>query len=357
MNQAAEPNRVSRALWVSRAVGARRGAWVAGAALLGALPFLLASSDLVLVAEMLILALFALSYNLMLGYMGMPSLGHAGFYGLGAYTTGILMTQYGVDFVPAFVAAPVLSALVGIIVGYLSIRRYSFVYFSMLTLASAQVLFTVAWKWVSLTGGDDGLIGVPVPAILRQTTNFYYFTLGIVLISTLVMYRLVNSPYGYLMQATRENPTRAQFMGVPVTSYRVTTFAIAAFFAGLAGAIGALLQRGAFTEFLSIMKTMDALIAVLLGGMYVFFGPVVGAAAVFYLNHYVTLVFPYWRLVIGVVLILIAFFFRQGLVGFAMATVQGIRARRMEAPEVGLAARARRAALPARPSIKARGRS
>jgi len=318
---------VGRALWVTRAVGANTGVWGLLAAAFLALPLFLAPADTLLVAEMLILALLAMSYNLMLGYMGMASLGHAAFYGLGGYTVGILLKRYEVGFALAFVAGPILSALAGIIIGYLSVRRFSFIYFAMLTLASAQVLYAVAFKWVDFTGGDNGFIGVPVPEALRQTTNFYYFVLGIALTSMLAMYLMVNSPYGYLMRAIRENPTRAEFTGLSVMLYRLTSFVIAAFFAGLAGSLATLLQRGAFPEFLSVMKTMDALIAVLLGGMYVFFGPLVGAAIMFWLNHYVAILFPYWKLVIGIVVIFIVFFFRQGLVGFVAATAEGLRSK------------------------------
>jgi len=291
------------------------------------LPLLLTPPDTLLVAEMLILALLAFSYNLMLGYMGMASLGHAAFYGLGAYTVGILLKRYDVGFPLAFVAAPILSSLAGLIIGYLSTRRYSFIYFAMLTLAAAQVLYTVAFKWVDFTGGDNGFIGVPVPEALRQTSSFYYFVLGVTLASMLTMYLIVNSPYGYLMRAIRENPVRAEFTGLPVTLYRVTTFTIASFFAGLAGALATLLQRGAFPEFLSILKTLDILVAVLLGGMHVFFGPLIGAAVMFYLSHYITILFPYWKLVMGIIIIFLVFFFRQGLVGFVVAAVETLRIR------------------------------
>lgn len=305
----------TRILVAGQRVQSHAWVWILLGIGLLALPFVLGEAPLLLVSETLIFVLLAMSYNLLMGYTGMPSLGHAAFYGLGAYTVAILTTRYGVAFLPSFLAAPVVSALAAIPIGYLSVRNYSFVYFVMLTLAAAQVLFLIAFKWTEFTGGDNGLIGVPVPAVLLQPVSFYYFVLGIVAASIAAMYVVVSSPYGYMLRAIRENATRAEFSGLPVTYYRCTIFAIAAFFAGIAGALMTALLRGAFTESLSLMITLKSQLAPLLGGMHTFVGPMIGAPVLFLIEHFVTLWVPYWQLVVGLILLVIVLFFREGLAG------------------------------------------
>lgn len=305
----------TRILEAGQRVRSRPWLWTLLGIGLIALPFVLGGAPLLVVSETLIFVLLAMSYNLLMGYTGMPSLGHAAFYGLGAYTVAILTTRYGVGFLPSFLVAPVVSAVAAIPIGYLAVRNYSFVYFVMLTLAAAQVVFLVAFKWTAFTGGDNGLIGVPVSAVLLQPVTFYYFTLGVVAACIAAMYAIVISPYGYMLRAIRENSTRAEFSGLPVTFFRCTIFVVAGFFAGIAGALMTALLRGAFTESLSLMITLKSQLAPLLGGMHVFAGPIVGAVILFWIEHLVTLWVPYWQLVVGLILLVIVLFFREGLVG------------------------------------------
>lgn len=197
-----------------------------------------------LASEILVFALFAMSYDLVLGYAGMLSFGHAAFFGIGAYTTGIMLVRVYPSVMPALLAGVIVSSLAALFVGFLSIRR-SGIYFTMVTLAFAQMFYFTAFKWSGLTGGDDGLQGVPRPPIgpldLTSEITLYYFILFFVLLSITIGFRVVNSPFGKTLQALRENKDRTMSIGYDVDKFRLIVFIISGFFSGLAGGLYALL--------------------------------------------------------------------------------------------------------------------
>src|SRR2546428_11600185 len=215
---------------------ARRAAiGMAGAALL-AVPLGLPKFYLLLGTEILIMGLFAMAFNLLLGYAGMVSFGHAAFYGVGGYTCGLLLKKADVPFAMSFLAAPVVAAAVALLFGLLCIRLTR-IYFSMLTLAFSQIVSAIAFKWYSLTGGDNGLIGIPAPSALADPRALYLFTVAIVVLVAGLLWRLVNAPSGRTILAVRENAERAEFVGIHVRRVQLAAFVISGAVSGLAGGL------------------------------------------------------------------------------------------------------------------------
>jgi branched-chain amino acid transport system permease protein len=290
-----------------------------------------------LATDIAILALFATSLNLLLGYTGLVSFGHAAYFGVGAYTCAILMKSYGVPFVLAFIAAGAASAACALVFGFFCVRATR-IYFAMLTLAFAQIVWAVCFKWNSVTGGEQGLSNVPYPDLgwmaalpllgeLRSADHYYLLVLVLVALGFAALRRLVDSPFGRVLTAIRENPERAQFVGVPVRHYQLAAFAAAGTFAGWAGALFGIFNRGVFPDFAHWSKSAEVLIMVILGGIGNFWGPAAGAAALTLLNLQISAVTQYWPLVLGVVLIVLLFAFPGGIFGALAASAQRWRRR------------------------------
>ena len=292
-----------------------------------------------LATEIVILALFAVSLNLLLGYTGLVSFGHAAYFGIGAYTCAILMKTHGVPFALAFAAAGAMAALFAIVFGFFCVRSTR-IYFAMLTLAFAQIVWAVCFKWNSVTGGEQGLSNVPYPDLgwmaslpllggLRTADHYFLLVMVLAGLCFLVLYRIVHSPFGRVLTAIRENAERAQFVGLNVRAYQIAAFAIAGAFAGFAGALFGIFNRGVFPDFAYWSKSAEVLIMAILGGIGSFWGPAIGAAALTLLNHQISSITRYWPLVLGLVLIVLLFVFPGGITG-ALASHAGAPAR--EAP-------------------------
>jgi branched-chain amino acid transport system permease protein len=265
--------------------------------------------------DILIMGLFAVSLNLLLGYTGLVSFGQAAYFGVGAYTCALLMKKASIIFPISFLAAAVFGAIAALIIGFFCVQLTK-IYFAMLTLAFSQIVWAIAFKWNSLTGGDTGLIGVNFPAYLDSPTRFYYFTLGVVVLSLYLLRRVVNSPFGRILTTIRENPERTVFIGINVKFFQLISFMISGFFAGIAGALFGIFNHSIFPDFIFWPQSAEVLIMSLLGGVYNFFGPLVGAAVLLYLRMQVTSFTQYWPLILGTILALILFFFPGGIVGF-----------------------------------------
>jgi branched-chain amino acid transport system permease protein len=266
--------------------------------------------------EILIYMLFALSLNVLIGFSGNVSFGHAAYFAIGGYSCAILLTTYQWPLLFSFSAAIVFSAIAAAIVGYFC-TRLTDIYFAMLTLAFSMLVWAVAFKWRSVTGGDDGFVGVAVPAWLDDRTTFYYFTLIIVALSIAVLWRICHSAFGRTLIAVRENRIRAGFVGVNTRLMRWWAFVIAGTFAGIAGAVFGMFHHGVFTESAFWTESATVLIMTLLGGMYSFFGPAIGAAALFILERLTNEYTEYWPTVLGGILLVILLFLPEGLVGLA----------------------------------------
>ena len=267
---------------------------------------------LLLATEVLIMGLFAVAFNLLLGYAGMVSFGHAAFYGLGAYACGLLLKKAGAPFAVAFLAAPIVAAVAALVFGMLCIRLTR-IYFSMLTLAFSQLVWAVAHKWYSLTGGDNGLVPIPVPELLTGPRAFYLFTLASVAVATAALWRLVNAPFGRTLLAIRENAERAEFVGIHVRRVQLLAFVVSGGVSGLAGGLFALFSRGAFPDYAFWTKSAEVLLMTLLGGPYVFLGPALGAGILIVLNSVVTSFTEYWPVVLGVILLALIYVFPGGV--------------------------------------------
>jgi branched-chain amino acid transport system permease protein len=271
--------------------------------------------------QMFILAIFAMSYDLLLGYAGILSFGHAMFFGTGGYVIAILIGKnFNWPFGWAMVAVVVIALLQGIIFGLLSLRVKG-VYLAMVTLAFAEMFFILAeaGDFRAYTGADDGLHGFPVPAYLSATdyrTRFYFLALIFLAVVFLVARRLVNSPTGRVMIATRDNENRATMIGYNTIWFKLSAFIAAGIFAALAGALSALYNGSVTPAILSVSKTIDALAMTIIGGVGTLVGPAIGAAIVQLLGYWLERWFgPTWTLIYGIIFMLIVIFLPYGIVG------------------------------------------
>ena len=264
--------------------------------------------EIVLGVTALILALWAISYNLMLGYAGMVSFAHAAYYGVGAYTVAILLQRYNISYYAALAIAPAVAAVVGIVTGFVALRAVR-LYFSLLTLAISQLLYSVAEGWYGLTGGDNGINGITAPDQLTDYPTLYYFVFLIVGVSLLLMFILVRSPFGAALLAIRENRERARSVGINVKAYELAVYTIAALFAGLAGALFPLVQPSVVPSMLFWTENATPVVVTLLGGVGAFLGPGLGAFIYTGLYNSLSRDFPYQldvllgAVVLGVVLV------------------------------------------------------
>lgn len=262
--------------------------------------------------DTLILILLVLSLNLLVGYGGMISMGHAAFYATGGYTAGILAKYLSLPIVLAFPAGAAAAAMLAAVIGFFSIRL-THAYFIMLTLAFAQLVYTVIWKWSSITGGDDGLIGFGPPTILEGTVAYYYFTLVVVAISVYALWSICQSPFGRTLKAIHDNPDRTTFVGVNVRAVQLAAFVLAGAFAGIAGVLQAYFNRGMFVNSADFLTSADALVILLLGGSRWFAGPIVGAVVFKVLYITIPSVTVYWQFFLGLIILGIALFMPSGL--------------------------------------------
>lgn len=281
-------------------------------------PFIASDYFIVLLTEVLLLGLFALSFNLLFGYTGLLSFGQAAYFGIGGYVTAILIIRD----VPLALAIPiaVLSAgLAALVFGWLSVRLNE-IYFSMLTLAWGMMIYTVVYQWREVTGGSDGLTNLPIRAVLGLDVAdfrvFYVLVVAIVGVSTWLLWRIVHSPFGQLLIAIRENPERIAFAGVNVRQYQLAAFVIAGLFAGLAGALFSPFARIAAPSMAHWTRSAEPVLMTILGGPGSFWGPAVGAGVFIFLRNWVTAQTEYWNFVLGLILLPMVLVFRGGIVGF-----------------------------------------
>jgi branched-chain amino acid transport system permease protein len=292
-----------------------------GAVALLALPYVLSTYHLGLVVQMMIFALFAMSLDLLIGYGGMPSLGHAAYFGISAYTTGLLALRLGLNVWLALPAGVILAALTAMLFGVLALRTRGS-YFLMITLALSQVAWGIAFGWRSLTGGDDGLPDIPRPTLglhfpwsLADGIPFYYFTLLLVALAIFLLVRIVASPFGYALRGIRESETRMLALGYNVWRYKFAAFVLAAVFAGLAGCLYAYYNRFVSPDYLHVARSAEVLLMVILGGAGTLIGPAVGAVLIVLLENVVSAYTERWLLLLGIIYVLVSLFAPNGLIG------------------------------------------
>lgn len=319
----------------ARLAGARtwvfqRQKWVLAAIAVVALiyPYIVRSYFLSLGIDVLIYAVFAMSLDLLLGYAGLPSFGHAAFFGVGAYilayTTSTSDLALGLtdNLLLTLPLVMLGTGLVALAIGFFALRT-SGIYFLMITLAAAQMLFSIAIRWTSVTGGSDGLVGVPNAAIgigplshsIASREGYYYLVLALALLSWWLLRRVVNSPFGWTLRGIRENEQRMRALGYNTFRYKMAAFMIAGAFAGLAGLLLAHSFRHAAPDNLFWTTSGQVLIMVIIGGAGTLSGPVLGAALVRLLRLFASSYTDRWQTLMGVVFILFVLFARRGIIG------------------------------------------
>jgi len=284
-----------------------------------ALPFILSSYHLELASKMLIFALFAMSLDLLLGYAGLASLGHAAFFGAAAYTTGLLLVRAQVQAWIAVPAGLIAAAAVGALFGLLALRARGS-YFLLITLALAQTLWGIAFGWRTMTGGDDGL-NVPrldfgLTWLPSGTVPFFYTVVVVVGIAAVLLVCIVRSPFGYALRGIRESESRMLALGYNVWRYKYVAFVLSAFFAGVAGCLYVSYNRFVSPEYLHVILSAEALLMVILGGAGTLVGPALGAVVIVFLENVVSSYTQRWVMILGIVYVAVTLFAPRGIVGF-----------------------------------------
>ena len=278
------------------------------------LPQFLPRFHIYLFALIFATGLLATSLNLVLGFGGMYQFHHAVFYGFGAYAFALFAVKSGLPVWLGYLLAPACSALLGLVMGLLTVRL-SKLYFGMLQISLGSLVWAIVYRWYSFTGGDDGIHGIPLPAAIEGSTNAYYFNLTVTVCCLLLMYLIVSSPFGRTFQGIRDNPERCEAVGVNVQRHQLVGLIIAAFFAGVAGALFVTVEGSVFPDLMFWTLSLEILIMCLLGGWFIFLGPMLGAAIMVALRSIVGIYTEYWTMVLGIVLMLLIFFLPEGVLG------------------------------------------
>ncbi|MFC1868858.1 branched-chain amino acid ABC transporter permease [Thermodesulfobacteriota bacterium] len=294
--------------------------YIIAAVILVIYPFLASSYMLSLLTQILIFAILASSLDLMMGYTGLPSFGHASFLGSAAYTTGIMVTN-GIDnFMLAAPAGVLMATLIAVPFGFLAVRTAG-PYFLMITLALGQLLFAVAWYWRGMTGGDDGLPGITrpdlgIPLSMDDSTNFYFFVLVVSVICFFLMRRIVNSPFGHSLIGIHENEPRMRALGYNTFSYKYVSYIVSGFFGGVGGVLYVYFNGFVSPLEFSIGSSGEIMLMVILGGPGTLFGPALGACVIVLMKHFVSIYTEYWQWVIGIAFILTILYLPRGVGGY-----------------------------------------
>ena len=274
--------------------------------------------------EILIGALFGVSLNLLVGYTGLLSLGHNAFLGLGSYTAAILLREASFGIPATLLGLFLASGLFALFMGYLCTRLTKF-YFAFLTLALSQIIYIIIVRWTSVTGGFQGLKGgIPMPPIrffawsvdIAPRLHFYYFTVVLACASFIVCKAVVGSPFGWVLRCIRENALRAQFIGINVRRYQVAVFVISGMFGALSGGLTALNINGSYPDQAEWIRGADPIFMILIGGMNTFFGPVLGAGVMVFLNTVLTTYTRFAPFFLGFILVILVTVVRMGILDY-----------------------------------------
>lgn len=287
------------------------------------LPFFGGEYEIYKAIHILILSVFALGFNLLLGYTGLLSFGQAGFFAIGSYTCALILLA-----TPSLLLGTIAGTLAGgvsaLILGILCVR-HTRIYFSMLTLCFGMMIFSLAWRWRNVTGGDDGLVGIPrapleIPGIFKidmsAMSDYYYFVLVVSLIAIFIIYRIVNSPFGLTLKGIRDSENRVAYAGISIRTYRLIAFTIAGLYAGLAGSLLPPLENTVTPPIAHWTHSAEPVMATLLGGIHTFSGPIVGSMLLLLIKDIIVRFTQYWLIWLGSIIILLVLVFRGGVVIF-----------------------------------------
>jgi branched-chain amino acid transport system permease protein len=270
-----------------------------------------------ILATIFVTSLLVMSLNIVVGHGGLFQFHHGAFYGVGAYGFVLFLTKTSLPVWIAFIAGPIFAAIAGMIIGMFCVRLTR-LYFGMLQISLGSLLWAIAFRWYSLTGGDDGIHGITMPSFISSLNNAYYFILILTVLSIIAMYLIFKSPFGTTLQAIRDNPERCEAIGINVRRHQLIAIIIATFFAGVAGVLFVVLEGSVFPDLLFWVFSLEIFIMCLLGGWFTFAGPIIGAAVMVSLKTFVGIYTEYWTLILGVILILLIFFLPEGLWGYLM---------------------------------------
>jgi branched-chain amino acid transport system permease protein len=296
--------------------------------LLCVLPFLTAQSPylIVLGVDLLIAALFAVSLHFIMGPAGMHSFGHAAYFGLGAYGAALLVRAAGLPMEASLLLAPLIAASGAAIFGWFSVRL-SGVYLAMLTLAFAQITWAIIFQWDTFTGGSNGINGIWPAKWLLDKKYYYLLTLALVVAGIWILRQILFSSFGFAMRAGRDSALRADAIGIDVKRVQWVAFILAGLFAGLAGAIFTFSKGSISPDALSVNKSVDGLVMVLLGGIQVLSGPIVGSVLFTWMHDVVARNTEYWRAMLGGIILLLVLLFPQGIAGYVRMIVERLHVR------------------------------
>lgn len=291
-------------------------------AVLAALPWLVSEYNLNLAVTMLIYSLFALSYNMLYGYGGLLSFGHAAYFGVGAYATILCIKHLGMGIISSLLAAGVLGAATGLIFGVFVVRLGG-TYFALLTLAFNELIYAAAVKWRSLTGGEDGVVAMRpslhVPVVgrisLAPIEHWYFLVLIVVVVCTAFCWYFTKTPLGRLNECLRENEDRARFIGYNTYVSKLAIYVVSTFFAGVAGGLAGAFQQFVSITFINLDKAADVLILTFIGGARIFWGPILGSFFMTWLNDAISSLTQHWALIQGTLFIVLVLYAHNGLSG------------------------------------------
>lgn len=298
-------------------------------------PYIVGKFHVYLMTEIIIFSILCVSFYLLLGHTGLLSFGHAAYFGLGAYCTILLLVHFPhISFFLTILAGGILSLLGGFIIG-LMLLRLTRIYFALATVAFGQMIWAIAWKWRSMTGGDDGLVlrsgkEVFIPLLghfeLSNPFFLYYLTLVIASISVLLCWLFTKTPLGNTLASLKSNANRVQFLGVNIYLSKLILFAFSGFFAGISGSLFILFKKMVSPNLLDMFMSFDIVIMSVLGGYSNFIGPIIGSFIYVYLVEYLSSFTDKWQLIMGAFFIALILFCPNGLVGiFKSLTKKSIR--------------------------------
>jgi len=296
-------------------------------------PLIIPKFYIYILAVIFATALLAMSLNLVVGHGGLFQFHHAAFYGVGAYTAGLILAKTSWPWWIGFMAGPIIAALTGLVIGMFCVRLNR-LYFGMLQISLGSLIWAIAFRWYDLTGGDDGIHGIPMPEFISSLKSSYYFVLIILGVCLILMYLIIKSPFGTTLQAIRDNPERCAAVGINVRRHQLMGIVVATFFAGLAGVLFVTVEGSVFPDLLFWVLSLEIFIMCLLGGWFTFGGPILGAAIIVSLRTFVGTYTEYWTLILGIILILLIFFLPEGIMGYNFVEKFSFRSKRTSASRV-----------------------
>ncbi len=283
------------------------------------LPIFLNEYNVYLLSKIIILSLYAVAFNILLGFTGLLSFGHALFFSGTAYTVAICLTKLGIPLWTSLILAILVVLAMSLVTGFLSLRHRD-IHFALITLSFSMLFWGIVMKWRSVTGGEDGIAGISRMMSLHE---FYYVILPIILICVFIIYKILHSNFGLLLESIRENETRVSFSGHSIIKYRMYAMVISAFFTGIAGILWLFLDGHIGPSVSHWTFSAIPVIASLIGGPAYFTGPIFGTLIYVLALEIITKYTLYWQLVLGIVVLLVVLFFRGGIVGSFKTLLRG----------------------------------